>query len=82
VDEAFPLQTLDFRPEKRQVSLGQLAIFFLRPGTTAFGGPAVHIAMMEAELFARQKKRRPDVLHQSAFVDAADHSAKLLLPAA
>ena len=36
-------------------SLLELACFFLRLGTTAFGGPAVHIAMMEAELVRRRK---------------------------
>ena len=36
--------------ERRQVPLDELALFFLRLGTTAFGGPAVHIAIMEDEL--------------------------------
>lgn len=36
-------------------SLRELAIFFLRLGTTAFGGPAGHIAMMEDELVRRRK---------------------------
>jgi chromate transporter len=55
MDEASSLQTLDSSPEKRQVSLGQLAVFFVRLGTTAFGGPAAHIAMMEDELVRRRK---------------------------
>ena len=35
--------------------LRELAFFFLRLGTTAFGGPAGHIAMMEDELVRRRK---------------------------
>jgi chromate transporter len=34
--------------------LSELAAFFLRLGTTAFGGPAAHIAIMEDELVRRR----------------------------
>jgi len=35
--------------------LREIAALFLRLGTTAFGGPAAHIAMMEDEVVARRK---------------------------
>ena len=35
--------------------LGEIACLFLRLGTTAFGGPAGHIAMMEDEFVRRRK---------------------------
>ena len=35
--------------------LKEIALFFLRLGTTAFGGPAAHIAIMEDELVRRRK---------------------------
>jgi chromate transporter len=35
-------------------SLGEIARYFTRLGFTAFGGPAVHIAMMEEELVERR----------------------------
>ncbi len=38
-----------------KVSLSRLAFFFLRLGTTAFGGPAAHIAMMEDEVVWRRR---------------------------
>ena len=34
--------------------LGELASLFLRLGTTAFGGPAAHIAMMRDEVVRRR----------------------------
>src|ERR1700680_699918 len=44
------------RPEvAKRGSLKELAIFFLRLGVTAFGGPAAHIAIMEDELVRRRK---------------------------
>jgi chromate transporter len=41
------------RPRDR--SLGELAWLFFRLGTTAFGGPAAHIAMMEEEVVRRRE---------------------------
>lgn len=38
-----------------QASLRELACLFLRLGTTAFGGPAAHIAMMEDEVVRRRR---------------------------
>src|SRR5882757_7100371 len=38
-----------------RTSLGELALLFLRLGATAFGGPAVHIAMMRDEVVRRRK---------------------------
>ena len=48
------LQSSNGVSENRQVPLGELASFFLRLGTTAFGGPAAHIAIMEDELVRRR----------------------------
>ena len=48
------LQASDVVSEKRHVPLGELALFFLRLGATAFGGPAAHVAIMEDELVRRR----------------------------
>jgi chromate transporter len=42
-------------PEINATPLAELALLFLRLGTTAFGGPAAHIAMMEDEVVRRRR---------------------------
>jgi chromate transporter len=42
-------------PDIPSPTSANVALFFLRLGTTAFGGPAAHIAMMEDELVTRRK---------------------------
>jgi chromate transporter len=42
-------------PSSGNTSILELAAFFLRLGTTAFGGPAAHIAIMEDELVRRRQ---------------------------
>ena len=37
-----------------EATLGEVAASFLRLGTTAFGGPAAHLALMRSELVARR----------------------------
>jgi chromate transporter len=54
----------DSKPSSRRAELGELASLFLRLGTTAFGGPAVHIAMMEDEVVRRRRW-----LSRDAFLD-------------
>ena len=49
-----PIPRIYFPKEQRDLS-GQLALFFLWLGTTAFGGPAAHIAIMEDELIRRRR---------------------------
>jgi len=41
-------------PPPREGALGEIARVFLRLGTTAFGGPAAHVAMMEEEVVRRR----------------------------
>jgi len=60
------------RPPGRD-SLGELASYFLRLGTVAFGGPAAHIAMMEDQVV-----RRRAWLTRQAFLDLL--AAANLLP--
>jgi chromate transporter len=40
---------------RRQTRLRELALLFLRLGATSFGGPAVHVAMMEDEVVRRRR---------------------------
>lgn len=47
-------ETLVSTSTKRPASLKELAWLFLRLGTTAFGGPAAHIAVMEDEFVRRR----------------------------
>ncbi|MBJ6759864.1 chromate efflux transporter [Myxococcaceae bacterium JPH2] len=42
-------------PRARGPALAELALLYLRLGTTAFGGPAAHIAMMEDEVVRRRR---------------------------
>lgn len=43
------------KSEMRDASLGEIALVFLKLGTTAFGGPAAHLAMMEEEFVRRRQ---------------------------
>ena len=46
---------MDERSEIREVSLGEIALVFLKLGTLAFGGPAAHLAIMEEEFVRRRR---------------------------
>ena len=48
------LKTSSISPNDHSTSLWPLGLLFLRLGTTAFGGPAAHIAMMEDEVVRRR----------------------------
>lgn len=47
-----PFHTL--RPTESDTPLREIALLFLKLGTTSFGGPAAHIAMMEDEVVRRR----------------------------
>ena len=49
------VEPTDGSPAPGATSLSELAALFLKLGTTAFGGPAVHIAMMEDEVVRRRR---------------------------
>ena len=51
-------------PRGRRAACYELAALFLKLGTTAFGGPAAHIAMMEEEVVRRRRW-----LSQAQFLD-------------
>jgi len=51
-----PPSTIDHpATPRRRERLAELAAVFLRLGTTAFGGPAAHIALLEDEVVARRR---------------------------
>lgn len=52
------------RDKPRQRTLVELALLYLRLGTTAFGGPAAHIALMDDEIV-----RRRNWLSREEFLD-------------
>src|ERR1700690_493262 len=40
--------------ERKRARISDVALLFLRLGTTAFGGPAAHVALMENEVVRRR----------------------------
>ena len=55
----------------------QVALLFLRLGTTAFGGPAVHIAMMEDEVVRRRGEVAGSAVSWLVAVNHGDVDAEL-----
>ena len=49
------MSTEPAHPQSLPVSLNEIAFVFLKLGTTAFGGPAAHVAMMHDEFVRRRK---------------------------
>jgi chromate transporter len=43
------------RPASRDTPLSEIALLFLKLGTTSFGGPAAHIALMQDEVVRRRR---------------------------
>ena len=50
-----PLPYAALSPDQQRQRLVELATVFLRLGTIAFGGPAAHIALMDAEIVQRRQ---------------------------
>jgi chromate transporter len=50
-----PTANLSESEPSASATLSELALLFLRLGLTAFGGPAAHIALMQAEVVERRK---------------------------
>ena len=75
--------SLPNKPAKDRRGLVELALLFLRLGSTAFGGPAAHIAMMEDEVVRRRgwlsREERP-VIQFSVFSFFPFFSIDLITP--
>jgi len=52
--------------------LRELALLYLRLGTTAFGGPAAHVAMMEDEVVRRRPSREEERLSIGALKEVRE----------
>jgi chromate transporter len=50
-----PETTSDLPPQSLSARLGELASLFLKLGTISFGGPAAHIALIEAEIVRKRQ---------------------------
>lgn len=78
MSEQITPQVSDSISARKHVFLAELALFFLRLGTTAFGGPAAHIAMMEDELVRRRgwlsRKKFLDLLGASNLIPGPSSS--------